>query len=81
MNPARTPARYDDLLEVPDTKGAEIIDDESRRVDPLLRTVEVCRLDGGGWRVVAVHAGDAPVRLAPFDAIELDAARWWLESA
>jgi Uma2 family endonuclease len=48
-------------------------------VDPLLRTIEVYRLHDGEWVVAAVHGGDAPARLAPFDAIELDVARWWLD--
>ena len=48
-------------------------------VDPLLRTIEVYRLSDGEWVVEAVHAGDAPARIAPFDAIELDVARWWLD--
>lgn len=48
-------------------------------VDPLLRTVEVYRLRESEWVVTSVHAGDAPARLVPFDAIELDVTRWWLE--
>jgi Uma2 family endonuclease len=48
-------------------------------VDPLLRTVEVYRLDRGHWVVAAVHAGAEPSRIEPFDAIELDIGRWWLE--
>ncbi len=50
-------------------------------VDPLLRTVEVYRLKDGEWVVAAVHAGDAAARIEPFDAIELDVGRWWLEVA
>lgn len=48
-------------------------------VDPLLRTVEVYRLRDGEWIVAAVHAGNAPARIEPFEAIELDVARWWLD--
>jgi Uma2 family endonuclease len=48
-------------------------------VDPLLHTVEVYRLEHGAWVVAAVHEGDAPARIEPFDAIELDVRRWWLE--
>ncbi len=50
-------------------------------VEPLLRTIEVYRLKDGAWVVAAVHEGDAPARIEPFDAIELDITRWWLESA
>jgi len=49
-------------------------------VDPLLRTVEVFRLREGEWTVAAVHAGDAPARIEPFDALKLDVSRWWLET-
>lgn len=50
-------------------------------VDPLARTLEVYRLDGGRWIVAATHGGDDIVRAEPFDAVELALARWWLESA
>jgi Uma2 family endonuclease len=50
-------------------------------VDPLARTVEVYRREGAAWVVVATHADADRVRIAPFDALELDLARWWLESA
>lgn len=47
-------------------------------VEPLLRTIEVYRLRDGEWVVAAVHAGDAPVRIEPFEEVELDVGRWWL---
>jgi Uma2 family endonuclease len=50
-------------------------------VDPLLRTIEVYALRDGEWVVKAVHAGDASARIAPFDAVELEVARWWLDSS
>lgn len=50
-------------------------------VEPLQRTIEVYRLGNGAWVVATVHGGDAPARLEPFDAIELDVGRWWLETA
>jgi len=37
-------------------------------------------LQKGAWVVAGVHGGDAPARLEPFDAIELDVARWWLDT-
>ena len=50
-------------------------------VDPILRTVEVYRLEGERWIVAATHGGDDPARLEPFEAAELDVGRWWLEPA
>lgn len=46
-------------------------------VDPVPQTVEVYRLDDTGWRLVESTAGDAPARIEPFDAIELDGAALW----
>ncbi len=50
-------------------------------VEPLQHTIEMYSLADGEWVVVTVHGGDDPARLEPFDAIELEVARWWLESA
>jgi Uma2 family endonuclease len=50
-------------------------------VDPLARTLESFHLHDGRWTVVASHAGDEVMRVAPFDAIEIRLARWWPESA
>jgi Uma2 family endonuclease len=47
-------------------------------VDPLLQTVEVYRLEAGRWVVVDTHAGDATVRIEPFEALELQLGRWWV---
>ncbi len=46
-------------------------------VDPLLKTLEVFRLDGDSYRVVHTWRGEARVRAEPFDAIELDLAILW----
>ena len=46
-------------------------------VDPRARTLEVFRLDGDSYRLVAAHAGDERPRLEPFDAIELELAAVW----
>jgi Uma2 family endonuclease len=46
-------------------------------VDPLLETLEVYRLEGGRWVVVDTHAGDAVVRVEPFEAAEMRLGRWW----
>lgn len=49
-------------------------------VDPVLRTLEVYRLEGGRWVVLSTHGEAETVRVEPFDAVELDTARWWGES-
>ncbi len=46
-------------------------------VDPEARLLEVLRLDGGSYRLVATHAGEAVVRVEPFDAIELELGALW----
>jgi Uma2 family endonuclease len=47
-------------------------------VDPIARTLEAYALgEEGRWREVRIHRGDAPVRAAPFDAIELDLTALW----
>ena len=46
-------------------------------VDPLARTLEILRLEGDGYRIVATLSGDAVVRAEPFDAIELELAAMW----
>ena len=46
-------------------------------VDPAARTVEVYRLEGGRWLVMETLAGEAPARIVPFDAVEIDVRRWW----
>lgn len=46
-------------------------------VDPLMKTLEVFRLDGATYRVVGVWRGDACPRVEPFDAIELEMSALW----
>lgn len=46
-------------------------------VDPLEQYLEVLRLDGETYRLIATHVADAKVRVEPFDAIELDLAILW----
>lgn len=47
-------------------------------IDPHARTIEVLRLDGEGYRLVGVFAGEAKARLEPFEAVELDIDSLWL---
>lgn len=46
-------------------------------VNPRSQTIEILRLDGEGYRIVDVCAGDDKVRAEPFDAIELDLGELW----
>jgi Uma2 family endonuclease len=48
-------------------------------INPLTRTVEVYRLEETAWKLVGTHEGDARVRIHPFEAIELELSRWWIE--
>lgn len=49
-------------------------------VDPLARTLEVYRLEGRQWVVAGTYGGADSVRAEPFEALELDLSRWWLET-
>ncbi len=46
-------------------------------VDPEAKSLEIFRLDGESYRLLAAHEADEKVRAAPFDAIELDLAILW----
>jgi hypothetical protein len=50
-------------------------------VDPMLRTLEVYRLEGDHWVVASAHGGSDPIAAEPFETVTLDPARWWLEPA
>lgn len=53
-------------------------------IDPIARTLESYRLDldldHEHWIVAATHAGEEKIRVAPFQAVELDLSRWWIET-
>jgi Uma2 family endonuclease len=46
-------------------------------VDPLLRTLEALRQDGGRWTLLGTWRDEALVRAEPFEAIELELAALW----
>ena len=48
-------------------------------VDPILRTLEVYRLEDGRWVVASTHAGTEQIRAEPFEAVALGMRRWWRE--
>lgn len=49
-------------------------------IDPIARTLEVLRLDAGGWSMVTSHAGDDVVPAAPFADIDFDLRALWGDS-
>ena len=46
-------------------------------VDALLRTLEVLRLDGDGYRIVGAWRGDTVVRCEPFASLALNLTDLW----
>jgi Uma2 family endonuclease len=46
-------------------------------IDPLVQTLEAFTLVDGRWSLFAAHRDDAVVRVAPFDAIEIELAALW----
>jgi hypothetical protein len=47
-------------------------------LDPAIKTLEVFRLESGGWRVVGAWEGADVVRAEPFDAIEIRLQTLWI---
>ena len=48
-------------------------------VDPLQRILDVYRLEGQRWLLVSTYGDTERVRAEPFEALEFDIDRWWLE--
>lgn len=48
-------------------------------VDPLARLVEVLRLQGARYEILATHKDDESVRAEPFDAVPLDLGALWAD--
>jgi Uma2 family endonuclease len=48
-------------------------------VNPLVRLLEVLRLESGKWLTLAVYRDDERVRAEPFDAIELELGVLWAD--
>lgn len=46
-------------------------------VDPSFQTLEVYRLEGPRWTVVATHVGVVKVRVEPFEALEWELGALW----
>jgi Uma2 family endonuclease len=47
-------------------------------VDPLAHTLEIMSLEAGRWTQHDRYEGEAKVRAAPFDAIELELGALWI---
>ena len=47
-------------------------------LEPLAHTLEVMSLEAGRWTQQSRHEGEAKVRAAPFDAIELELGALWI---
>jgi hypothetical protein len=50
-------------------------------VDPLAQTLEVYRLTGHHWIRIDAVGGPELVRAEPFEDIELNMRRWWIDTA
>jgi Uma2 family endonuclease len=50
-------------------------------VDPRVRLLEVLRLDGGGYRLVATYGEREVARAEPFEAVELELEALWPHAA
>ena len=50
-------------------------------LDPIAGTLEVLRLEGGRWTIIATLAGDEVARAEPFLEVELDLRSLWAGSA
>ena len=48
-------------------------------IDPIAGTLEVMRLDGGRWTILATHAGSEVVRAEPFQDVELELQALWAD--
>ena len=69
--------RNDRVLKMPIYAREQV--DHLWLVDPVLRTLEVYRLEESRWVVVSTYGGIEAIHAEPFEAIELDLGRWWLE--
>lgn len=46
-------------------------------LDPLTETLEVFRLDGRHWVLLAAHGGDETIRATPFESVAVELKRLW----
>jgi Uma2 family endonuclease len=48
-------------------------------VDPILKTLEVFKLEAGNWVIRGLHEEDEKVRAEPFVEVEIDLTNLWLK--
>lgn len=48
-------------------------------VDPINRLLEVYQLAGEFWQRVLAVTGDERLYIPPFDGLEINLARWWVD--
>lgn len=70
-------ARFDRVTKLPIYSQAEIR--HAWLLDPDIRMLEVLRLEGGNWTIVAAHQNAERVRAEPFEALALDLSLLWGE--
>jgi len=70
-------ARLDRTAKLPVYARAEVR--HAWLIDPLLRTLEVFRLESARWSLVGTYTDDARVRAEPFDAFELELGLLWAD--
>ena len=46
-------------------------------LDPIVRTLEVLRLEAARWVLLATHSDAEVVRVEPFEAIEIELTTLW----
>lgn len=70
-------ARLDRIDKLPRYARAEVR--HAWLIDPIVRTLEVFRLEAGRWSLIGTFGEDARVRAEPFDAIELELGVLWAD--
>jgi Uma2 family endonuclease len=50
-------------------------------VNPILRTLEVLRLESGSRAIAGAYQNDEKIRAEPFDAVEIDLSQIWGDEA
>jgi Uma2 family endonuclease len=70
-------AKLDRIEKLPIYAGAEVR--HAWLIDPLLRTLEVLRLERGRWVLLATHRDDELVRAEPFEVFELELGILWAD--
>jgi Uma2 family endonuclease len=70
-------ARIDRVKKLP--MYAEIGVQHVWMIDPVLRTLEVLRLENDRWILAGNYGGDDLVRAEPFEAVEIELAALWID--